>query len=61
MFNKKSILHAKMLDSIIDNPYVWWNSQKVQEARIKYCHQFAKISNNWLKVYGRFNTCSKKK
>jgi putative transferase (TIGR04331 family) len=40
---------ANHINRIADNISEWWNSTKVQEARIDWCDKYARTSDNWKK------------
>jgi len=41
---------AKVND-ISDDPISWWQQTKIQAAKNKFCFQFARTSNKWLKEW----------
>jgi putative transferase (TIGR04331 family) len=39
---------AKLANEIYEDPISWWSSPDIQEVREKFCHQFARASDEWL-------------
>ncbi len=39
---------AKLVNKIYEDPISWWSSPDIQEVREKFCHQFARTSDEWL-------------
>jgi len=39
---------AKKLNEIYEDPLSWWSTPEVQDARDKFCHQFARTNDNWI-------------
>lgn len=39
---------AKLVNEIYEDPISWWSSSDIQEVREKFCHQFARTSDEWL-------------
>lgn len=39
---------AAKVNEIYQNPLSWWNSPETQEAKDRFCHQFARTSGAWL-------------
>ncbi len=39
---------AKLVNEIYEDPMSWWSSPDIQEVREKFCHQFARTSDEWL-------------
>jgi putative transferase (TIGR04331 family) len=39
---------AKLVNEIYEDPISWWSSPDIQEVRGKFCHQFARTSDEWL-------------
>ena len=39
---------AKLVNEIYEDPISWWSSPDIQEVRRKFCHQFARTSDEWL-------------
>ena len=39
---------AKLVNEIYEDPISWWSSPDIQEVREKFCHQFARTSDEWL-------------
>lgn len=42
---------ARKVNEIFRNPMTWWSSNKVQEARIKFCRRYAYARQDWLKLW----------
>ena len=38
---------SKFVDEIYDDIESWWLSKEVQEVREKFCHNYARTSENW--------------
>ena len=51
IFHKTPESAVKKVNEIYRNPQKWWHSSEVQEAKNKFCHRFALISENWLKEW----------
>jgi len=39
---------AAKVNEIYKDPQLWWSSIDVQDVRKKFCHQFARTSENWI-------------
>jgi putative transferase (TIGR04331 family) len=39
---------AKLVNEIYEDPISWWSSPDIQEVREKFCHQFARTSDEWI-------------
>ncbi|MDP7264751.1 MAG: hypothetical protein QGH39_04235, partial [Candidatus Thermoplasmatota archaeon] len=39
---------AAKVNEIYQDPISWWNSDKVQEVRSRFCRQFARTSETWI-------------
>jgi putative transferase (TIGR04331 family) len=44
---------AYKINQVFDNPKEWWQSTKVQKARLSFCDQFALSSENWKKEWAQ--------
>jgi putative transferase (TIGR04331 family) len=44
---------ASKLNKIYQDPNSWWVSPEVQDARNKFCNQFARTSDDWLTQWKR--------
>lgn len=42
---------AKKVNEICDDPISWWQQPQIQQAKDKFCHQFAHTSNDWLRQW----------
>lgn len=57
MLRRVGILHdtpesaAAKVNEIYKNPLSWWNQKEIQDARVKFCQQFAYTSENWIKEW----------
>jgi len=50
---KDPVSAAEKVNEIFDNPGEWWLSDKVQNARMKFCDKFAYARKDWLDVWAR--------
>jgi putative transferase (TIGR04331 family) len=50
---KDPVSAAEKVKEIFDNPGEWWLSDKVQNARMKFCDRFAYARKDWLDVWVR--------
>jgi len=48
---KDPVSAAGKVNEIFDNPGEWWLSDKVQNARMKFCDRFAYARKDWLDVW----------
>ena len=39
---------AIKVNEVYSDPLLWWNSTEVQDVRKKFCHRFARTSENWI-------------
>jgi putative transferase (TIGR04331 family) len=39
---------AAKVNEIYQDPIAWWQQPEIQEAKNEFCHQFARVSDNWL-------------
>lgn len=39
---------AAKVNEIYRDPATWWAQEEIQEAKNEFCHQFARVSDNWL-------------
>ena len=39
---------ASKVNEVYADPQLWWNSSEVQDIRKKFCHRFARTSENWM-------------
>ena len=39
---------AKKVNEIYEDPLAWWLTPEIQDAKEKFCHQFARTSDNWI-------------
>ncbi len=57
MLRRVGILHdtpesaAVKVNEIYKNPLGWWNQAEIQDARVKFCQQFARTSENWIQEW----------
>tara|TARA_B100000686_G_scaffold344797_1_gene428164 strand:+ start:3067 stop:4830 length:1764 start_codon:yes stop_codon:yes gene_type:complete len=51
VFHKTPESAATKVNEIFANPQKWWHSSEVQEAKNKFCHRFARASENWLEEW----------
>lgn len=42
---------AEFINNIYEDPMSWWVSLELQQAREKFCNQFARTSENWLEEW----------
>jgi len=42
---------AKKVNEICDDPISWWQQPQIQQVKDKFCHQFARTSNDWLRQW----------
>jgi putative transferase (TIGR04331 family) len=50
---------ASMINNIYNDPASWWEQDEVQEAKDKFCEQFALTSSNYLSEWRKFFIRSK--
>jgi putative transferase (TIGR04331 family) len=50
---------ASMINRIYNDPASWWQQKEVQEAKDKFCEQFALTSSNYLSEWRKFFIRSK--
>lgn len=42
---------AAFVNRVADNPFAWWRSPDVEEARKRFSDRFARVDDNWIEIW----------